>query len=70
MLSALSRSNDVEFGRRFVKWRDMNPKCAKIMEYELNPDRMTCPVAVQEDKSFLKKSSLLFIISRIFVFPF
>ena len=44
----LFRSNDVDFGCNFAKWRDMNPRCAKLLEKQnLNPNRISCPVAVQ-----------------------
>ena len=46
-----SASNDAEFSRHVVKWKDMNPKHAKVVKQTKIQTKwpvQTCPVALQE----------------------
>ena len=45
----ISRSNDGEFYLGFAKWKYMDLKLAKLAKRNPNPNKLTCPIAVQED---------------------
>ncbi len=59
----MSKFNDAEFGCHFAKWRVVDPKRTKFAKtFESGHVQTcsvavqefgTCPVAIQEDKSFL-----------------
>ena len=57
----ISRSNDEEISRRFATRKDLDPKHTKV---GIQSGQMTCPVAVQDDKSLSEKVLFWFYLRK------